>query len=239
MKKFAAAIKRLIATAFVLVFFAPSVFAGEKTVNVRGYTRKDGTVVAPYTRSAPSASTTLSAPATTSPSVTYSPAATYTAPVVAAPQPVPAPAPVITGAILKCVDAAGNLSFTNVPECPPGYTVFAKEAATAATKLSPMPAPNSSFTSDADLAWLASSLTNDYRGKIGKVEKLTSSTCWAILEPGMTVPEVMKTTGLICEYIRNASGRKVQPNVHTFQGMTHMAVAKPPDCKPELKIEKW
>jgi len=148
--------------------------------------------------------------------------------------------------IFKYRDGAGQLVFTNHALTDQeaqqrGLSLYGSEASTetAATKSSPMPAPNSSFTSDADLAWLASSLINDYRGRIGKIEKLTSSTCWAILEPGMTVPEVMKTTGLICEYIRNASGRKVQPNVHTFQGMTHMAVAKPPDCTPELKIEKW
>ena len=44
---------RACALSLVVAFVAQSAWAGGSTVHVRGYTRKDGTYVAPYTRSAP------------------------------------------------------------------------------------------------------------------------------------------------------------------------------------------
>ena len=66
-------------------------FAGEAAaqVNVRGYTRSDGTYVAPHTRSSPNSSTYDNYGSTRSPTPTYRPQPLYTAP--------PASAPACTG----------------------------------------------------------------------------------------------------------------------------------------------
>lgn len=45
--------KKILLVLFLTVVFLTPIFAWSQTVNVKGYTRKDGTSVAPYTRSAP------------------------------------------------------------------------------------------------------------------------------------------------------------------------------------------
>lgn len=65
--------KKLLLVLFLVLVFVTPVFAGGKSVNVKGYYRKNGTYVAPYTRSAPSSSGTYKSAPTYKPKATYSP----------------------------------------------------------------------------------------------------------------------------------------------------------------------
>lgn len=70
--------RRLLLTVLGLILFACSFALGQKTVHVKTYTRKDGTVVAAHNRAAPnSKSTTSSRSSSSTPSAPKYPAYSY------------------------------------------------------------------------------------------------------------------------------------------------------------------
>lgn len=95
-----------------------------------------------------------------------------------------------------------------------------------------------------DWSTVAKNLVRDYQGKIISIEELDSSTCWAILAPGLSNIECVKMAENIGYYIRNTTGgvHGKTPSVHVFKGpQRHIAVARPSGMQyiGELDIKIW
>jgi len=91
---------------------------------------------------------------------------------------------------------------------------------------------------------VAKNLITDYQGKIISIEKLNSSTCWAVVSPSLNPSECVKLAENIGYYIHNSTGGPrsgQQPSVHVFQGTQHIAVARPSGMqyKGKLDIRDW
>ena len=91
---------------------------------------------------------------------------------------------------------------------------------------------------------VAKNLIADYQGKNISIEKLNSSSCWAVLSPSLNPSECVKLAENIGYYIRNSTGGPrsgQQPSVHVFQGTQHIAVARPSGMqyKGKLDIREW
>lgn len=85
---------RLLAIAIVCILWACSISFAQKTVHVRSYTRKDGTVVAAHDRAAPGTRSTNSSPSSTTRTPrSASPRTTSSTPVTTSTTTVPATGP--------------------------------------------------------------------------------------------------------------------------------------------------
>jgi hypothetical protein len=89
---------------------------------------------------------------------------------------------------------------------------------------------------------LADNIIKDYQGKIISIEKLNSTTCWAVLSPNLSNIQAVEIAENIGYYVRNSPGitHGITPSIRVFLRGKHVALARPSrKYVGEIDLQDW